>query len=164
VVPYAVPVFAGGIGYGYGYDYAPPQQPVTVVLPQAPPPTVIINNHFGDAEGVRSTASVSTESEDVEQPQSSRRMKVYEAPKPARTAASAAPAAVVDERPNIYLIIGRDGIAREAIGYWVRDGRLHFVTATAEIRQVGLDELDLEASERVNAQRNVPFDLRRLLN
>jgi hypothetical protein len=160
VVPYAVPVF-GGYGYGYGYGY--PQQPaepnLTVVMPQQPTPTVIINNHYSSPEAAPKT-SVSVEDT------RSGGIKVYEAnPRPSETAAAQPEAQrtgnfyVRDDKPNIYLIAMNDRTVRQAIGYWVKGESLHYVTPGAKIEEVRLSDVDREASVKLNQARKLEFDL-----
>jgi hypothetical protein len=163
VVPYAVPVFAGGYGYGYGYGY--PQEPaqpnVTVVMPQQPTPTVVINNHYTTPDAVRTSVSVEEPGENT-----SSGIKVYEGnakraeaappkPEPPR----AAGAYVRDDKPNIYLIALKDSTVRQAIGYWVKGDALHFVTPAAKIHEVPLSDVDRDTSVRLNTERKLEFDL-----
>ncbi|MEJ7606302.1 MAG: hypothetical protein WKF37_08540 [Bryobacteraceae bacterium] len=49
VVPYAVPLYYGDYGYGYQQQQAAPN--VTVVVPQQPAPSVVINNTFAPDSG-----------------------------------------------------------------------------------------------------------------
>jgi hypothetical protein len=161
VVPYAIPVFAGGYGYGYGYAPQPVQQPnLTLVMPQQPTPTVIINNHYpAGAESPRTSVS-------VEEPSEQSGVKVYEAtPRRTETAQSSPEPArgtgayVRDDKPNIYLIALKDGTVRQAIGYWVKADLLHYVTPQAKIQEVAMAEVDRENSVRLNAERKLEFDL-----
>jgi hypothetical protein len=165
IVPYAVPVFAGGYGYGYGYGYPPEpvQQPnITVVMPQQPTPTVVINNHYPAADGPRTSVSVE---ESAGTPTGG--VKVYEAnPRRAEPAlakteppAAASAAYVRDDKPNIYLIALKDQTVRQAIGYWVKADVLHYVTPGAKIQEVSLEQVDRESSARLNAERKLDFDL-----
>jgi len=157
VVPYAVPVWTGGYygggyyGAGYydgGMPYAQ-QQPVTVVMPQQSTPQIVINNY---TDGVRTSVAATEETGGL---------RVYEASPAAKPAATAATGSYVrDDKPNIYMIVLRDKTIVEAIGYWVKDGMLHYVTPEATIRQVDIDLLDREASTRLNATRKLEFEIR----
>lgn len=158
VVPYAVPVYYGG-GYGYDPYYAQQQQQpnVTVVVPQQPAPTVIINQTFGGGELTKQEVA----SADVERGG----LKVFEAPKAPATPEGQSISKrsyVRDDKPNIYLIALKDSNkVREAIGYWVEGGAtLAYVTPDAEIERVALDLVDREGSKQLNAQRNLQFELR----
>jgi hypothetical protein len=159
VVPYAVPVYGGGyygdMGYGYGMPQAQPN--VTVVMPQQPPPSVIINQYTG-SEPVKTVATA----ENADRSD----LKVYEA-NPRRTEPSA-PAAeqpgplrsyVRDDKPNIYMIVLKDSTVKQAIGYWVEAGLLKYVTPQATISSVPLDAVDRNASGRLNAQNQLELDL-----
>ncbi len=161
IVPYAVPVYAGG--YGYDPYYGQQQQPnVTVVVPQQPAPSVIINQTFNNGEPVKQELAEGVERGGF---------RVYEAPKspatpegvPAAEAAAPKRSYVRDDKPNIYLIALKDSTVKEAIGYWVESGgqTLAYVTPDAVINRVNLDLVDGDGSARLNAQRNLEFDLRR---
>lgn len=161
VVPYAVPVYAGGYGYG-GYEPQPVQQPnITVVMPQQPTPTVVINNHYQSPDGPRTSVSLEEQSE------STGGLKVYEA-NPRRAEAAPAKAAeparaptayVRDDKPNIFLIALNDQSVKQAIGYWVKGDVLHFVTPQAKMGEVPLADVDRDASVKLNADRKLDFDL-----
>jgi hypothetical protein len=64
-----------------------------------------------------------------------------------------------DDRPTIYIIALRDSTARQAIGYWLQDNALHYVTPQGTLHNVPLDMVDREASERFNAERKLEFDM-----
>jgi hypothetical protein len=150
VVPYAVPVYAGGY---YGYGYAQQAQPnITVVMPQQPAPSVIINNHYGSDPG-RPVTTAETQADRGG-------LKVYEPPSAAREpVAKPAGSLVREDKPNIYLIALKDGTVRQAIGYWSKNGALHFVTPSANVQQVSLNEVDRDATTKLNADRKLDFDL-----
>lgn len=162
VVPYAVPVWSGGYGGGY-YGYGEQPQPnVTVVMPQQPAPSVIINHHYG-SETARPTVTTET-AEAAEAAPERGGLRVYEAtprpaPAPAPKPATEPSSLVRDDKPNIYLIALKDGTVRQAIGYWSKAGALHFVTPAATIQQVSLSDLDRESTQRLNADRKLEFDL-----
>lgn len=149
VVPYAYPVFYGG-----GY-YQEPN--VTVVMPQQPPPTVIINNTYAQPEhtrpGMKEYSSEGTQESGLRvydgSPQNAEK-----AEKPATTTRSA-----LDEKANIYFIALKDGSLRQAIGYWVKDSALHFVTPNSSMDRVPLDMLDNQRSVEINAERKLEFNL-----
>jgi hypothetical protein len=153
VVPYAYPVWGGG-SYWDAAAYQQPQPNVTVVMPQQPPPPQVIINNYTD--GVRTTVTAE---------ETGGGLKVYEATPGAKPAPAASQAPkptgsyVRDDKPNIYLLALRDKTVHEAIGYWARDGVLHYVTPGASIRQVDLALLDREETQRLNTERKLEFDL-----
>jgi hypothetical protein len=153
VVPYAVPVYGGGYFGDGGYGMPQAQPNVTVVMPQQPAPSVIINQYSGtDSPRTVTTAENGERSE----------LKVYEAT-PRRTETPSAPDSarsyVLDDKPNIYMIVLRDDTVRRAIGYWTEGRLLKYVTPEATISSVPLDTIDREASARVNAQNKLELDL-----
>ncbi|MBI1895300.1 MAG: hypothetical protein HYZ57_10540 [Acidobacteria bacterium] len=163
VVPYAYPVFVGG---GF-YDYAPPQPAsnITVVVPQQPAPSVIINHNYTPetAEPVMRDYS-NTELPESASSRSSSGMRVYEAPvapaaEPERRPGRAASAPRPDEdRPTIYLIALNDGTVYSAIGYWAEGETLHYVTPQGSLNRVSLDRIDRATTAQLNRERNVDFD------
>jgi hypothetical protein len=170
VVPYAVPVYAGGY-YGdvdpyYGNGYAPQQPPnVTVVVPQQPTPSVVINQHYTPPETAQPTLR---EYSSGELPES--RLKVYEGPEsgtgeakppqkaPAPQAAAPQTAEASESQPTIYLIALKDTTVRQAIGHWTDGTTLHYVTPKASVNRVSLDMVDREMTVRLNAERKLEFD------
>jgi hypothetical protein len=153
VVPYAMPVWAGGY-YGYaGYGMPQAQPNITVVMPQQPAPTVVINQYGGADSGRTVTTAETVERGDL---------RVYEAtPRRAEKPAEAGPlrSYVRDDKPNIYMIALKDDTVRQAIGYWVEGGLLKYVTPQATISSVPLDMVDRDASVRLNQQNKLEFDL-----
>jgi hypothetical protein len=154
VVPYAVPVYAGGFGYA---DYGmPPEQPnVTVVVPQQPTPSVIINQHYTPQEA---SNPVMRDYSSADLPESG--IKVYEANprKPEGPKAAPARSSVHDQEPTIYLIALKDTTVRQAIGYWVEDNTLHYVTPKASINHISMDMVDRDTTVRLNSERKLDFD------
>lgn len=153
VVPYAYPVLYPD------YGYAQQQNPnVTVVVPQQPVPTVVINQNFGpDQQSIKTTVTESQEKSGL---------RVWEgansgeaSPKTAEKAETRAPNPGADNKPNIFLIALKDSTLRSAIGYWVEDGTLHYVTPQSSVNHVTLDIVDRELSEQLNRERNLEFDL-----
>jgi hypothetical protein len=160
IVPYAVP-----LGYVGGYDgyggYYPQPEPVTIVVPQQPTPTVIINQSFSP----QTANPVLRDYSNSELPESPRGdVRVYEAPvapRPEGQSLKKATRVAVDESATIYMIALKDETIRQAIGYWFEGDTLHYVTPGGTINRVSLDQVDREASERLNRERNVEFSLRR---
>jgi hypothetical protein len=157
VVPYAVPVFTGGFGYGYAdYGMVPQQPNVTVVVPQQPTPSVIINQHYTPQEA---SNPVLRDYSSADLPDSG--IKVYEAnPAPRKQEPKPGPArsSVSDQEPTIYLIALNDTTVRQAIGYWVDDNTLHYVTPKASINHISMDMVDRETTVRLNSERKLDFD------
>jgi hypothetical protein len=164
VVPYAYPVYFGDFGNGYGYNQ-PQQPPVTVVMPQQQPtPTVIINQSFVPDSANPALRDYSGQ-ETPENDQPSSGVKIYKTPVQPRPAPSAAtpPAAgtpPADDRATIFLIALKDNSIHTAVGYWVKDGTLHYVTPQGSVNRVTLDQVDKDLSDRLNAERNVEFQLK----
>ena len=161
VVPYAVPVYYGD-PYGYGYGQPQQQSPnVTVVVPQQPTPTVVINQNYASDTAKPELKEYGS----AELPETS--VRVFEAPKPEReegqpiSKAQVAPAtrAVADAKPTIYLIALKDSTVRSALGFWVEKGTLHYVTPQGTINRVTLDMVDKAVSEQLNAERQLEFKL-----
>ena len=152
VVPYAVPVWSGGY-YGYGMQ---PKPNVTVVMPEQPAPSIVINHHYNSPDAGQPVATT------IEQADRGG-LRVYEAtpPKPAAKpqAAPSNGTYVRDEKPNIYTLVLEDGTARQAIGYWVEGNLLKYVTPQATIGSVPLDAVNRDATQKVNAQNKLEVDL-----
>ena len=151
VVPYAVPVYAGGY-------YAPEPQAsnVTVVVPQQQVPQVIINNSYGGQQEPARTSIREYSGDDAAEPS----VKVYEGAN-ATPQRSVAPSgrSIMDEQATIYLVALKDGTVRQAIGYWVQGDTLHYVTPNSTINHVSAAMLDRERSVQLNAERNLEFEL-----
>jgi hypothetical protein len=144
-----------GDPYGYGYQ-AQPAPNVTVVVPQQPPPSVVINHNY-----TPETANpVLRDYSKTDLPGSG--LKVYEGPRqPTAAPAPAQPETrrVAPDKPTIYLIALNDGTIRQAIGYWIEGTSLHYVTPQSSINNVALDSVDRELSVQLNSERNLEFDL-----
>jgi hypothetical protein len=152
VVPYAVPVY-----YGDPYAYAYQQQPnVTVVVPQQPTPSVVINHNYS-----ADTANPVLRDYSTEEPAERGGVRVYEGPgkKPAPEPKQEVRRVPASDRPTIYLIALKDSTIRQAIGYWVEQGTLHYVTPQSTINRITLDNVDRELSHQLNSERNLEFDL-----
>jgi hypothetical protein len=158
VVPYAVPVYYGdAYGYAGGYPYQQETPNVTVVMPQQPAPSVIINHNYSPDTAKPAMRDYS----DSDLPESGG-IKVYEGSARKQADAPAQPPPprrVASDKPTIYLIALKDSTIRQAIGYWIEDGALHYVTPQSTISQVSLDTVDRQLSEQLNAERSLEFDL-----
>ena len=136
---WSYPAFVGGfgigLGLGYGFggwsDYYGPgyYYPPPVVYSQPSPPVVIVNESRPD----------------------------YEYREYRERPVEAAPAR--EYQPTIYSIAFRDHRIVQALAYWVKDGRFHYVTRDHELRDVPLQEVDRRFSEQINRDRRVEFRL-----
>jgi len=154
VVPYAYPVYMGGY-YGSGYYDQQPSN-VTVVVPQQPAPTVIINNSY-----VPDTAKPAIREYSPSELEESSGIRVYEGPK-ARTVPPPVPSgrSIMDEKPTIYLIALKDGTIRQALGYWQQGDTFHYVTPESSINHLSLAMVDRDRSVELNAERKLEFELK----
>lgn len=158
VVPY--PVFIGG---GYYGGYAP--DAYAVPAPQAPPPdeaatywtpnqapSVVINQTFVPDRG----SPVVREYNDV--PESSG-LRTYPSPQTNPYADMPQARAAVEPQPTIYLLAFKDHNIVPALGYWLEDHTLHYVSVEHSMNQVSLDLIDRDLSQRLNDERAVEFKL-----
>jgi hypothetical protein len=163
VVPYAVPVYYGD-PYGYGYGYQQQQPNVTVVMPQQPTPSVVINHNYTPESANPVMRSYSNEPSDSSKsnPSESGGLRVYNSPsnmpkeEPKTLPKAVAPPS---DKPTIFLIALRDSTIRQAIGYWIENESLHYVTPQSAINQIPLDNVDAALSRQLNAERSLDFDL-----
>jgi hypothetical protein len=152
VVPYAVPMYYGDPYGGYG-GYPQESPNITVVVPQQPAPSVIINHNYTP----ETAKPVLRDYSSGEVPETSG-LRVYEGPK--KQPETSNPAQAVDpDKPTIYLIALKDSTIRQAIGYWVEDGALHYVTPQSTITKIELENVDKELSQRLNTERGLELDL-----
>jgi hypothetical protein len=142
-VPY--PVVMGGFGY---YDPTQPPQSPSVVFapPQQPAPTVIINQTFVTRPDAQSQTAVSPDTSGIQ---------VYQAPSGASAQGTAAPS----QEATIYLIAFKDSSIRSAVAYWVDGDSLLYVTPQGQMNKASLALIDRDYSNRLNRERNVPFEL-----
>ena len=80
------------------------------------------------------------------------------APPPVPVPSSAAPPKYGEP---LYLIAFHDGVIRAVLAYWTQGSALHYVTMDHEQKQTALASVDRALSERLNAERNVQFQLPR---
>ncbi len=150
--PVAVPAYYGG------YGYAPPARPVqpppqvTVVTPPQPAsPPVIINNYYNQepAKPVAHQHTAGEESQNGSGAKSS-----FRAPAPLQ------PSRVVeDAKPTIYLIAYKDHSIYPALGYWVEDDTLHYITTQGSHNRASVELIDKAFSEQLNLERGLDFEL-----
>ena len=154
IVPYAYPVYYGDAGYSQQQI----QPNVTVVMPEQPTPTVVINQYGADQQTTR--VAEGNDSGGIRVWDGAAGKAVTPDKTPAVTADVPSRGAVADEKPNIYLIALKDSTLRAAIGYWVEDGTLHYVTPQSTVNRVTLDMVDRELSEQLNRERKLDFDIK----
>ena len=64
-----------------------------------------------------------------------------------------------DDKPTIYLLAFKDGSVAQSLGYWVKESILYYVSVNYALNQVSLVRIDEKASERLNAERGIDFNL-----
>lgn len=150
VVPYAVPVYMGGFGFGvgynsvtttgYGYGYG---------LPSPPPTVIVIQNDSGQA---RSTSEAPVETwagpTRVLPEQSS---GIYEV-----RGSGDAPA--VTNRP-LTLLVFKDNSIYAVTDYWRENDRLCYITNYGARTSIPFEQLNLEFTRKLNAERGIEFRL-----
>jgi hypothetical protein len=144
-------VYVPFYGYGYGFDnfypggYAPQQYaPEPPAPPDAPTPTVIINQNF-QTEPVHPQLRDYT---NVPLPE----------PGTVLVPPNSAPQ-LADDQPTVFLIAMNDHTVLPVIAYWVDGATLHYVTLQSVPNQVSLELVDRDFSRKLNADRHVPFAL-----
>jgi hypothetical protein len=53
----------------------------------------------------------------------------------------------------------KDHTIVQALGYWVENGALHYVSAEHTVNQASMDLIDRDLTQRLNDERNVEFKL-----
>jgi len=157
-VVYPVPVFYGGYWGGWT-GYAPPQpQQVYVTIQQSgpPQPPVIINQYYTPPEAQPVVREYSGNSLPKPGGMQSFHAAVPDrpAPKPVVHNASAA-----KTEPTLYLIAFKNSAIYPAIGFWLEDSTLHYITPKGDHNQASLDLIDMELTRRLNAERGLAFEL-----
>jgi hypothetical protein len=143
-VPY--PIYGPGYGMGYVNDgfYATDYNQGPGYADAPAPPTVIINQNF-------QTDSVRPQFRDYSNVQ---------LPEPGTVATPpAAPGALADDQPTIFLIAMQDHTIRPVIAYWVQGDTLNYISQDGVMNHVSLALVDRDFSKQLNAERNVPFAL-----
>ena len=155
-VVYPVPVFYGGY---WGGSATPPQQVYVNVQTGPPQPPVIINQYYS----APNAQPVVREYSDKELPKPSG-MLHFHAKVPDRGAAKPVihNAGAEEEdagEPTLYLIAYKEGAIYPAIGYWLENGTLHYITPKGDHNQASLDLIDTKLTRRLNAGRGLSFEL-----
>lgn len=70
---------------------------------------------------------------------------------------SGGPVAPNEVQPTIYLIALKDHTILQALGYWMEDGILHYVSSAYGLNQISVGLIDLELSQRLNNERKTEF-------
>jgi hypothetical protein len=157
VVPY--PVFYGGYnGYAPGYDPSagyPPDQVGPGYSNGNGMPSVVINQNYVPPQANPSVQNYGTNDSPIEPT-----MRLYQAP-PSHPYADALDSGrrPVSDQPTIYLIAFKDHSIVQALGYWMENGALHYVSVEHTLNQASLDLLDRDLSQRLNDERSVEFKL-----
>jgi hypothetical protein len=155
VVPY--PVFYGGYsGYAPGYDPSagyPPDQ--TAPTYSNGTPSVVINQNY-----IPPQANPQVQTYGMAETGPEPTMRMYQAP-PSHPYADVMDSSrrAASEQPTIYLIAFKDHSIVQALGYWMENGALHYVSAEHTLNQASLDLLDRDLSQRLNDERSVEFKL-----
>lgn len=150
------PVYVGGYYYGGG-GYGDQSQQYQQDQGAPPPltsygaPSVVINQTFIPDHA---TPSVQEYGGDLSA-QDPSGLRVYEGPKPPTYPAPTAK----NDLPTIYLIAMKDHTIVQALGYWVENGALHYVSAEHTVNQASMDLIDRDLTQRLNDERNVEFKL-----
>jgi hypothetical protein len=163
-----VPAYVGGYYGGYygGYQYAPPtpqQVHVTVQNVPTPQPPVIINQYYTRPE-VKPVVRDYT-NEDL--PETGGSMRHFQAPVPSHPtpeemgveAENLETSQPAEPEATVYLIAYKNASIYPAVGYWVEDGALHYITTQGAHNQASIDLIDLEFSERLNTERGLEFEI-----
>jgi hypothetical protein len=166
VVPYGIPV-----GYYGGYD----QGPATTIVqaqPVQPAPSVIINQYYspevanpvmreysGLPEPVRGPRTEVEQGSVRVNPPSARQQAERTQPSPPLSEQAAAERVEAATKATITLLSFTDGSVVSAIAYWQQAGELHYVTTNYGKHTVALQALDKTATEALNRQRKVEFQL-----
>lgn len=165
VVPFPVyygPLYGGG--YGGGYEQPPPQEYPPIINTNTAP-SVVINQTFVPERARPVVREYPNQPEPA--PEEQQGMRLFEGPRtgsqgtvqePVRTARRPTSR---DDQPTLYLIAFKDHSIVQALGYWVEDGNLHYVSAGHTLNQISLDLIDRETSQQLNDERNVEFKLPR---
>ena len=156
-IVYPVPVFYGGYWGGYA---APPQQVYVNVQTGPPQPPVIINQYYTPPNAQPVVRDYS--GENLPEPGG---MRHFHAKVPDRsTAKPVVHNADSDQEdsggePTLYLIAYKEGPIYPAIGYWLENGTLHYLTPKGDHNQVSLDLIDMKLTRRLNAERGLSFEI-----
>jgi hypothetical protein len=148
IVPY--PVFYGG-GY-YGYDAPPAPYAGGYYSDQfgdrQDAPAVILNQNF-----VPDTVNPSFQDYSNSQlpPPTVRRFDTPSQPTQDQAAQN--------DQPSFYLIALRDHTIYAAIGYWIEDQTLHYITPENVHNRLALDQVDRAFTKQLNDERHIDFTL-----
>jgi hypothetical protein len=114
---------------GDAYGYAPPSN---VVIVQAPP--------------ARPEPAAPPPPREPVRPE----IREYEWPSPTE-------ASLLEQEPATFSIALEDGTLHSAEAAWVQNGMLHFVSSGGAHRQVSLNLVDRDLTEKLNRQKKIRF-------
>ncbi len=156
VIAIPVPVYVGGYGYDYGYGYGGIVNGVTGVGTQTP--TVIViqqpselgTGQEGQIEQPGTWAGPSRFLYERSEKEEQARPLIYESRPPSS-----------DEKPvkPLTLLVLKNHTIYAVTDYWKEGDRLYYVTSYGAQGSVSIEEVDLEMTRRLNAERNVKFEL-----
>lgn len=63
------------------------------------------------------------------------------------------------DKPTVYLVALKDHSIVRALGYWMEQGTLHYVSLDYSVNQVTPDLIDRALSQQLNEQRGIEFTL-----
>jgi hypothetical protein len=149
------PVYYGGYG---GYDPAyygdgSGQGQAPANDPNAAPPSVVINQNFVPPQGNPQVRDYTPDAP----PDQANGMRLYQ--NPSHPFSDPTQRSADDEQPTLYLIAMKDHSIVQALGYWMENGALHYVSVEHTLNQVSMDLVDRDLSQRLNDERNVQFKL-----
>jgi hypothetical protein len=154
IYPVAYPVYYGG------YNYAPPQPQqvhVTVQNVAPPQPPVIINQYY-QPPNAKPVLRDYTNGELPETPD--RGMTHFQAPIPSHPVPTTVENAdTVESQATIYLIAYKDQTTFPAVGFWVEEGTLHYLTTQGSHNKASLELIDEAFSRQLNQERGIEFQL-----
>jgi hypothetical protein len=150
------PIYYGGYAYDPAYAGDPNSQ--QAADPNAAPPSVVINQGYVPQQGNPQVVEYTSDAP----PDPPAGMRVYQNPSHPfadPTQGGIANRSADDEQPTLYLIAMRDHSIVQALGYWMENGALHYVSVEHSLNQVSMDLVDRDLSQRLNDERGVQFKL-----
>lgn len=128
------PYYSTGYNYAPAYNYAPQQSPVVIVNRTDPGP-----GYYDDGRQMAQRRPAMDYEQDAENQGQAQQAPAY--------------------RPPIYKIAFTDHKIASALAYWVKDGRLHYVSMDHGLHDVPLSEVDRRYSEQINRDAGLEFRL-----
>jgi hypothetical protein len=151
--------YPGFYGYGYydpfWYSDSYPSYPYS--SDYAPSYPLDYGYGYGDDNGSAPPVIINQQFQPPAEPDSV--LRQYSWSPPPQPQASAPPPPKNGDQ--LYLVAFKDGVIRAVVAYWAQGATLHYVTMEHEQKQVALASVDRSLSQRLNAERNVQFQLPR---